>query len=187
VNLLHRIKRIGPAALAAGFLFSCQSNEIQEVLEYSDLENPPIRTTYEVSYTFTDSGRVANVLNAGKVMRFEVGDSTYSLISEGFELIFYDQLGAVDGRLTAMNGYVKGDNSLMIARDSVVFVNRLNEKLITEELFWLQDSGRVFTEKFVTIRREDGVIYGKGLISDENFTDYEIKDPTGEIYLDTDE
>jgi len=120
-------------------------------------------------------------------MRFEVGDSTYSLISEGFELIFYDQLGAVDGRLTAMNGYVKGDNSLMIARDSVVFVNRLNEKLITEELFWLQDSGRVFTEKFVTIRREDGVIYGKGLISDENFTDYEIKDPTGEIYLDTDE
>lgn len=171
----------------AGLLFSCGTNEIEDVLEYSNLETPPIRTTYEVSYTFTDSGRVANVLNAGKVMRFEVGDSAYSLISEGFELIFFDYQGEIDGRLTAMNGYVRGDNALMIARDSVVFVNRLGEELITEELIWRQDSGKVYSDKFVTIRREDGVIYGKGLVSDENFTDYEINEPTGEIYLDADE
>jgi LPS export ABC transporter protein LptC len=157
------------------------------VLEYSELENPPVRVTRNVSYTFTDSGRVANILNAGKVTRYEVGDSSYSLITRGFELIFFNPSGDTDGVLTAINGYVNGDNSIMIARDSVVFVNNLDERLITEELTWSQDSGRVFTDKFVTIRRADGVIYGKGLVSDENFTDYVIREPTGEIYLDENE
>jgi LPS export ABC transporter protein LptC len=183
VNKQIRILLLGPAVIAAGLFFSCESNEIEEVLEYSDLENAPSRVTYGVTYTFTDSGKVSNILNAGKVRRFEVEDSTYSLISQGFELIFFDKTGEVDGRLTAINGYVKGDNSLMIARDSVVFVNKLDEELLTEELTWRQDSGKVFTDKFVTIKREDIILYGKGLVSDENFTNYVIKQPSGELYL----
>jgi LPS export ABC transporter protein LptC len=165
-----------------GLFVSCKRNEIEEVLSLSDIENPPVRTTTNVTYTYTDSGRVSNILNAGKVLRFETPDSTYSLIEEGFELLFYDNRGEFDGRLTAMNGYIRGDNALMIARDSVVFVNRLDEELLTEELIWQQDSGKVFTDKFVTIKREDMILYGKGLESDENFTNYIIKKPTGEFF-----
>jgi hypothetical protein len=51
----------------------------------------------------------------------------------------------------------------------------------------VQDSAKVFTDKFVTIERSDGVIYGKGMISDQNFTNYVIKEPTGVIYLNEDE
>ena len=174
---------LGPAACVAGLFISCENNEIEEVLEYSILENTPSSTTFEASYQYTDSGRITNILNAGKVERFELSDSSYSLISEGFELVFYKKSGEFDGRLTALNGYVSGDNSMMIARDSVVFVNRMKEELITEELYWKQDSAKVFTDKFVTIKRNDIVIYGKGLISDENFTNYTIREPSGEIYL----
>ena len=165
-----------------GLFVSCKRNEIEEVLSFSDPNNPPIRTTTHVTYTYTDSGRVSNILNAGKVLRFETPDSTYSLIEDGFELVFFDNRGDFDGRLTAMNGYIRGDNALMIARDSVVFVNRVDEELLTEELIWQQDSGKVFTDKFVTIKREDMILYGKGLESDENFTNYIIKKPTGEFF-----
>jgi LPS export ABC transporter protein LptC len=98
-------------------------------------------------------------------------------------LVFYDDRGEFDGKLTAMNGYIRGDNALMIARDSVVFVNRIDEELLTEELTWQQDSGKVFTDKFVTIKRSDMILYGKGLESDENFTNYVIKETSGEFFL----
>lgn len=171
-------------ALAIGVLFSCQPNEMDKVLEFSNYQTPPSRSTRNVFYTFTDSGRITNTLQAGKVEQYQGGDSSYSTISEGFILTFFDNNESFDGRLTAKNGYIKGDNSLMIARDSVVFKNREDETLYTEELTWYQDSAMVITEKFVTIERKDAVIYGKGLVSNQNFTNYTITEPTGTITID---
>lgn len=170
--------------MAVGVLFSCASNELEEVLVYNEKEVMPIRSTTQVTYTYTDSGRVKNLLEANKLEQFKVADSSYSILSEGFSLTFYDAQGAFDGKLTAQNGYISNDNSVMVARDSVVFVNKLKEKLNTEELVWRQDSATVTTDKFVTIERGDGIIYGKGLESNQSFTNYEIMEPTGVIYID---
>ncbi|SRR5690554_3950928 len=178
---------IGPAMIMAGLSVSCTSNDMAQVLELSDPGNRPVRSTENVVYTYTDSGRVTNTLKAGKVDRYASPDSTYSLISNGFELLFYTDSGDFDGRLVARNGYISDNNSLMIARDSVVFVNKMNETLYTEELMWFQDSAKVFTDKFVTIERDDAVIYGHGLTSDQNFTNYVIRDVTGMLYLDENE
>lgn len=174
---------MAPAVIAAGVMFSCTSNDLEKVLEFSDYDSPPTRSTHNVFYTFTDSGKVKNTLKAGILDQYQTPDSTYSKISKGFELTFFDANANFDGRLTAKNGYISGDNSVMIARDSVVFENRENETLHTEELFWYQDSARVYTDKFVTIERADAVIYGKGLTSNQNFTNYEIKDVTGVINI----
>jgi len=172
-----------PAAFAAGMLLSCTSNSIEEVLEFNKDGIEPLRTTLGVTYMFTDSGKVKNELQSGKVEQFQVADSSYSLLSKGFSLKFYTKDQEIDGILTAKNGFINGDNSLMIARDSVVFVNNIGETLRTEELIWVQDSAQVYTDKFVTIEQADGVIYGKGMVSDQNFTNYRIKEVTGELYL----
>lgn len=174
---------MAPAVLAVGVLVSCTSNEMEKVLEFTDYDSPPIRSTLNVKYTFTDSGKVKNVLEAGKLDQYQNSDSAYSKISNGFALTFYDDQAQFDGKLTAKNGYMNGDNSMMIARDSVVFRNKENETLHTEELFWYGDSAKVYTNKFVTIERKDAVIYGKGLTSNQNFTNYVITDVTGIINI----
>lgn len=184
-----RIKKLltPVAILAVGVFFSCQSNELEEVLEYSEQDVLPARSTSGVLYTYTDSGRVKNTLKAAQVDQFSTEDSTYSVISGGFELKFYNSDGKVDGMLTAINAYLYNRNSLMVARDSVVFVNRDDEVLKTEELIWVQDSAIVYTEKFVTIERKSGIIYGKGLRANENFTNYDIKQPQGDFYLENEQ
>jgi LPS export ABC transporter protein LptC len=187
VSALRHISFVIPAALAAGILFSCGTNDLGDVLVYGDGEREAIRTTIDVVYLYTDSGRIKNQLETGKMERFQLADSTYSILSNGFALTFYTSDEKFDGKLTAKNGFINGENSFMIARDSVVFVNNIGETLHTEELTWVQDSAKVFTDKFVTIERSDGVIYGKGMISDQNFTNYVIKEPTGVIYLNEDE
>lgn len=183
MNLFRKIKNITPAILVAGVLVSCTSNEMEKVLEFSDLENPPIRSTEDVTYTYTDSGRVSNILHAGRLDQYQNADSVYSKISQGFSLTFYDDSGEFDGQLTAKNGFIGDGNSIMIARDSVIFRNKENETLHTEELTWYQDSARVYTDKFVTIERSDAVIYGKGLTSNQNFTDYTIKNVSGQLLV----
>ncbi len=156
---------------------------MEDVKVYTINERIPIRSTTDVEYTYSDSARIKNVLKAGRVDQFQQADSTYSEISEGFELTFFTREGEFDGRLTARNGYLYDGNAQMIARDSVVFVNKIGEMLNTEELYWNQDSATVSTNKFVTITRKDGVISGKGLLSNQNFSKYEIRQPTGFIYM----
>lgn len=187
LGALRTFKYLAPAVLAVGVLFSCSSNELEDVLEFTEGELIPTRSTSNVTYTFTDSGMVQNVLVATKLEQFTEGDSSYSVISGGFSLTFYDDLGEFDGVLTAQNGYISNGNSVMLARDSVVFINRLDEKLNTEELVWHQDSATVSTDKFVTIDRGNLVIYGKGLQSNQNFTNYEIMEPSGVINISEDD
>jgi len=187
LNWGRHIFFITPAAFAAGVLFSCTSNTVEEVLEYSSSGPVPTRITLDVTYVFTEAGKVKNQLYTARAEQFQTPDSAYNLLSGGFELTFYNDDQEFDGRLTARNGFIRGDNSLMIARDSVVFVNSIGETLYTEELIWVQDSAVVYTDKFVTIERTDDIIYGKGMVSDENFTNYNIKNVTGIFYLNEEE
>ena len=55
--------------------------------------------------------------------------------------------------------------------------------LETEYLVWSEDSNRVWTNRPVTIRTTDGVIYGEGLESDARFENYRIIKPRGEMVL----
>ena len=156
---------------------------MEEVKEFTESIELPARSTQNVVFTYTDSARTKNVLEAAKVEQFVYEDSTFSKISEGFTLTFFDAKGHVDGVLSAPNALIFNRNSRMIARDSVVFKNADDETLKTEELIWIQDSAIVYTDKFVTIERSSGVIYGKGLRSNENFTNYQIQQTAGEFYL----
>ncbi len=175
------------AILLAGAFFSCTDNSLEEVLEFSQDEEIPARSTIDVHYTLTDSGKVKNTLAAGKLDQYQTADTAYSIISDGFELVFFDDLGQYDGMLTAKNGTINGKTTIMVARDSVVFKNKMDETLRTEELTWYKDSAQVITDKFVTIERADVTIYGKGLTSNQNFTEYSINNVTGSFYLNTED
>ncbi|MEQ8575825.1 MAG: LPS export ABC transporter periplasmic protein LptC, partial [Fulvivirga sp.] len=58
------------------------------------------------------------------------------------------------------------------------------QELDTEELFWKPSEERMFTEKFVTIKLPDQVLYGKGLEAKQDFSEYTILQPEGEFYID---
>ena len=61
--------------------------------------------------------------------------------------------------------------------------NAEGDVLETEYLVWSEDSNRVWTNRPVTIRTADGVIYGEGLESDARFETYRIIKPRGEMVL----
>lgn len=75
---------------------------------------------------------------------------------------------------------MEGDNNVRI-------VNRNGDKLNTEQLFWDENKHKIYTNKFVTIKTAREILYGNGLISNEDFTQYKITDLRGTIQVDNPE
>lgn len=157
-------------------------NEISEIKAITDPQNFPVQTSVNAVYTFTEEGKIRNRLEAGILERY-TGEEPYMLALNGFTIVFYDSTETEDARLNALNGRYDEESRRLTAWDKVELWNVKGEKLETEELIFSQDSSRIYTNKFVTITTESGVIYGEGLESNDSFTKYRILRPTGTIFL----
>ena len=62
-----------------------------------------------------------------------------------------------------------------IMQDSVVFQSINNETMKTSELIWDENSGKLHTEKYVSIIRKNEIIRGFGFETDERFKTGSIK------------
>lgn len=160
-------------------LFSCK-NSIESVTEIGEFIELPVKETYNVTYLRSQNGQVGNRLYAPVVQQFK---NRNTIFPEGFKLEFLDSNHVPNAFLEAKYGEMLSEEHLMIARDSVILVNFKKEELFTEELIWKQDSAKIYTDKYIKIKREDVVIHGKGFESTEDFSNYVIKKVTGQYYL----
>ncbi|HEY8403833.1 MAG TPA: LPS export ABC transporter periplasmic protein LptC [Flavobacteriales bacterium] len=164
-------------------LISCK-NEISDIRAITDMSKLPVQTSYNAEYIVSEKGKVTNRLFAGKLEQFQDEDQ-YILASGGVQVIFYDSLENEEARLTARQGAHYSKEKKLIARDSVVLVSSKGERLETEELIYLEDSAKIFTDRFVKIVTSNGsTLYGNGLVSNDSFTKWRIKEPhDGKLYI----
>lgn len=155
---------------------------MEEIKAISQDEEIPLQTTYNGEFYYTEKGRMNNKLVAAKLENFG-GEEPYYIASGGFELFIYDTAEVEEARITADYGAFYQLENKMFAQNNVRLFNPQGEELHTEELTWLQDSDKVYTDKFVKIIRNDGVIYGRNLVSNLSFTKYQMDRISGDIYI----
>lgn len=165
--------------LGIGVLFSCR-NEIQEIEAATSGMVLPNQTSFDAEYYYSEGGELRNKLASHQLDRF-LGDSARVEVSGGFLLSIYDSIGEPEAFITGQEGVMLEIERKMIARHDVQVYNTEGDTLKTEELIWLQDSSRIFTEKFVTIISSQGTFTGEGFESDDSFSKYTIHKPTGVI------
>lgn len=178
--------RIYVALLIVLLLASCK-NEIADIRAITDASNLPVQTSYNAEYILSERGKVTNRLFAAKLEQFQ-GDDEYLLATGGVTVLFYDTLEQQEAKLTAKEGAHYSKDKKLIARDSVVLLSSKGEMLETEELIFLEDSARIYTDKFVKIVTANGsTLYGNGLVSNDSFTKWQIKKPhDGQIFINED-
>lgn len=135
----------------------------------------------KVTIEYTDSGflraRVFSpILNAVKR-----STNPYLEMVKGLKVDFYDKEGNIQSYLTAEYGISYPDDKKIVVRNNVEILNVKGERLNTEELYWQQDKGKIYTDRFVRITTKDQIIMGTGLISDQAFSDWEILNVSGTL------
>jgi LPS export ABC transporter protein LptC len=128
------------ALILAALLFAAcsKSDEPEIVVRDSGLE----REIQGFRLSETHEGHPIWELHAAKAWRIPQ-DPHYHL--ETVELLFYDENGRFDSRLTARNGVVDETSGQMTAQDDVKLVSVRGDTLTTQELTYSKDDDRVLT------------------------------------------
>lgn len=169
---------------AIALLSACR-NDIEQVRAITDINTHASQSSYNAVYTFSEKGLKKTRLEAVLLEQFDLeGDEDYLLASNGFRMTFFDSIGVEEAHITANNGKYEENKKTLTAWNTVVLMNREGEKLETEELVYAQDSARISTDKEVTITLKGGtILHGRGLESNDSFTQYRILEPTGDILV----
>lgn len=164
-------------------LFSCAPNKKEEVEKYIVDENQASLTAETFTMLYSDSALVRFRLTAPQVLNF----AEYLEFPQGVHVEKIDEDQTISSQLSADYARHIEKESLWIAKNNVVAVNAEGDSLKTEELYWDEKKGRIYSEKQVQIVRADQIINGIGFESDQTMENWEILKPTGVIYLEMDQ
>jgi LPS export ABC transporter protein LptC len=163
--------------LCFAFLSGCNQTEIREPVEYKG----PLREFENIETYYSEHERVKMKMMADLVYEFENGDREFP---KGIYLEVFDETGKLTSTLRANHAFYFKAEDKWRGRGKVEVKNvEKGEQLNTEELFWKPSEERIFTDKFVTIRQKEDVIYGQGLEAKQDMSDYTILKPEGEFSI----
>ena len=142
-----------------------------------------IYTDYEIIYN--DSG-LTQVKISGDTLEQYNSDGTSEAqdkMKDSVHLWFYDDNMVVKSELIADNAIRNRATGYMEAFGNVIVYNSKGERLNTEHLIWDERKGQILSNDTVVITKKNQTIKGKGLVSDQNFINYEIKNVVGNINI----
>jgi LPS export ABC transporter protein LptC len=164
-------------------LFSCENN-LGKVDLLTAPDKTPVLVEQNANIVYNDSGRAKMRLQAPVIARYG-GTEPVDSFTKGMRVDFYDDSLHVTSHVSANKGIMhhNKNSQLMEADNNVVVVNKKGEQLNTEQLFWDQTKHSIYTNKFVKITTASQILYGDGLVSNEDFTDYRITNIKGEVMI----
>ena len=182
VKFLSRFQILIPIFMLG---FSSCENDIAVVNTITSVNEKklPVQSDVNVEIMYSDSARIRAKLTGPKLDRY-AGVKPYMELPKGLEIIFYDEHHKEQTKLTADYGIgFDSGNGMehMEAKRNVVVINQKGDKLNTEHLIWNAITKKIFTDEFVKITTKDEIIWGDGLVANQDFSDYTIKNVRGQI------
>jgi LPS export ABC transporter protein LptC len=176
------IRVVQASVILPVLLASCR-NDPKEIDRLVTKRIPQEDRAQDVTILYSEHGHLKARLFTKEFIRNEIAKPPFTDMKQGLKVEFFNDSLKVESVLTARYAryYEKQENVLI--RDSVVVVNKKNERLNTEELVWNQSIRKFYTEKFVRITTPTQVMFGDGLEANEDFSWYEIKNPKGIVQV----
>lgn len=185
VNITPKTISTTIAAMAIVVLFlllSC-TNEKKHV--ESNIEEPDsiaYLSTYGVTTLISDSGRISYKIEAEEWHIYEKRNPKYWAFEKGAYLEKYDDSLHVEATIKSDTAYFFSDKKLWKLIGNVDIKNQKGEKFFTDLLYWNQEDGSIYSDKYIKIEQQDQITTGIGFRSNQELTDWEILSTEG-IYI----
>lgn len=166
-------------ALLMLLLVSCETDR-SEVMAMGEKKIMPSQTGKDITMLYTDSTLLKIRLEAPQMIMYDKGTKEpMTIMPKGLFVSFFDDKGKQSTTLKANYGIRYETSRRMEAKYDVEVVNATGEKLNTEHLVWDENTKQITSDVFVKITTAKEIIMGKGLRSNQDFTQYEILEITG--------
>jgi len=166
-------------------LFSCSSKVSSDIPKdlFTNKKIPSVEA-FNFETFYTDSGVVRYFLKTPRLLIFDQEKSPYKEFPEGFHLQQFDMNKKIISELSANYGKNFELEQKWLATGNVVMVNNKGDTLRSEELIYLIKEDKIYSEKFVNIKKGDQDITGSGgFESDSQMKKWAFKKTTGHIYV----
>jgi LPS export ABC transporter protein LptC len=163
-------------ALSILFIYSC-TNRVADVNKLFETHEMSVEIAKDIVMLYSDSALVKVSVEAPLLKRHLNTEEPTDEFPEGVYVEFYRSLNNPESWLESKYAIRYDREGIIVARDSVVLYNRLNEKIESSELIWDENEQIIYTDKFVRITQPEkgDTSYGYGLVANQNFTEFEIK------------
>lgn len=160
-------------------------NKRKDIMALSAKEVRPSQSGRGITMLYSDSTLLKIKLKAPVMTKFDKGvKEPITVLPKGVDVVFYDNNGKPSTTLRANYGVMFDLSRRMEVRYNVEVVNINGEKLNTEHLVWDEQKKKITSDVFVKITTAREIIMGKGLESNQDFTQYQIKEVTGNFRID---
>jgi LPS export ABC transporter protein LptC len=170
------------AALLMGCIFvSACENDMNVIKKLAD-KKTAIEEAKNIESYLSQGGKIKAKLTAPFMLRY-LTDSTYVEFPHSLHVDFYNDTLAIESQLDALYGKYREWEKKVYLRDSVVVINKMSgDTLRSPELWWDQQSEKIYTDKPVRIYTHDKIIFGQyGLVANQDFTEYVVNQATGKL------
>ena len=173
---------IAAAFLAAVMfvLFPACSGKGKNLAEaISENDTLPSMKTLGVSTLISDSGITRYKVEAEEWLIYDKKNPPYWAFEKGVYLEKFDTLFRIEASIKADTAYYHEKKKLWELKGNVKIMSLRGDKFQTDLLFWDEKKEKVYSDKYIQIEQDDKMIQGYGFESNQDLTEYEIKNTTG--------
>ena len=177
-----RTLNITAAFLAAVMfvLFPACSGKNKNLAEaISENDTLPSMTSLGVTTLISDSGITRYKIVTEEWLIHDKKNPPYWAFEKGVYLEKFDTLFRIDASIKADTAYYYDKKKLWELKGNVQILSQRGDKFKTDLLFWDEKKEKVYSDKYIQIEQEDKVLKGYGFESNQDLTEYEIKNTTG--------
>lgn len=177
------IRFIGTTAAAFAvvvpiFVTSCNSAKEESVI-IENRDSMAVMSTYGVSTIISDSGRISYRIDAEEWLIFDRRQPPYWAFEKGVYLEKYDYGMNVEATIKCDTAYYYSEQKLWKLIGNVDIRNPKNERFYTDLMYWNQEEERIYSDAYIKIEQEEQTTEGIGFSSNQNMTQWEIKNTKG--------
>ncbi|WP_280122884.1 LPS export ABC transporter periplasmic protein LptC [Duncaniella muricolitica] len=179
MRLLPAAALVAAAAMSTTVTTSCKDDSSLDTADVDTSVVIPTMLTRDVETLISDSGVTRYRIVTPIWYVYDEVEEPYWRFPEGLNLDKYDNFFRTEATVRADSAiYLKRKQTWQLD-GNVSISNVMNEKFLTQQLFWDQRTHKLYSDSFIHIERTDRVLEGYGFESNEQLTRYTIKKVSG--------
>ncbi len=167
------------AVVSSFFCLSCGNKDKQLGAAVTNRDSTAFVTTYGVDMLISEDGVVRYHVIAEEWKFFDKLVPQLITLEKGVLLQVLDSLMQPESNLVADTAYYIKDTKVWHLRHNVHAENINKEEFDTQELFINNTSERMYSDSLIQIKQDKQIIIGHGFESNNNMTEYTIRQTEG--------